>query len=79
MIVEKQKCKERMGVVAHTFSTSTRDAGAGKFVNSKTVWSRQKGLGQPRLHSENCLKASKQTRNPWPDIKQRDLGIHSSE
>ena len=48
------------GVVAHTFSPSTREAEAGGFLRSRTAWSTKWVPGQPGLYRETLSRKTKQ-------------------
>jgi hypothetical protein len=41
-----------LGVVAHTFNPSTREAEAGGFLSSRPAWSTKRVPGQPGLYRE---------------------------
>jgi hypothetical protein len=61
------KCKinHQMGVVAHAFNPSTREAEAGGFLSSRPAWSTKWVPGQPGLYRETLSrkqKTNKQTK-----------------
>jgi hypothetical protein len=51
------------GVVAHAFSTSTREAEAGGFLSSRPAWSTEWVPGQPGLYRETLSRKTKKQTN----------------
>jgi hypothetical protein len=51
-----------LGVVAHTFNPSTREAEAGGFLSSRPAWSTKWVPGQPGLYRETLSRKTKQNK-----------------
>jgi hypothetical protein len=60
------KTNSEPGVVAHAFSPSTREAEAGGFRSSRTVWSTKWVPGQPGLYRETL---SRKTNKKQPTVE----------
>jgi hypothetical protein len=59
LIFEHLEMIVRPGMVAHTFSPSTWEAEAGKFLSSRPAWSTEGVPGQPRVHRETLSRKTK--------------------
>jgi hypothetical protein len=64
------KTKDKQGMVALTFSPSTRQAEAGGFLSSRPAWSTKSVPGQPGLHRETLSRKNKQTNKQTNKQKQ---------
>jgi hypothetical protein len=55
----------KLGVVAHAFNPSTREAEAGGFLSSRPAWSTKWAPGQPGLYREtlSCKNKKKTKKN----------------
>ena len=61
IFLDNKEVSEELGVVAHTFDPSTREAEAGEFLSSRPAWSTEWVPGQPGLHRET-LSLKNQTK-----------------
>jgi hypothetical protein len=61
---------DKLGVVAHPFSPSTRQAEAGRFLSSRPAWSTKGAPGQLGLFRETLS---------WKTNKQKDSSDNSSQ
>jgi hypothetical protein len=63
MIGSVQGFSGLVGVVAHAFNPSTREAEAGGFLSSRPAWSTEWVPGQPGLHRETLSRKNKTKQN----------------
>jgi hypothetical protein len=54
-----QSKQRKLGMVAHTFNSSTREAEVGGLLSSRPAWSTKGVPGQPRLHRETLSRKNK--------------------
>jgi hypothetical protein len=62
-----------LGVVAHSFNPSTREAEAeaGGFLSSRPAWSTEWVPGQPGLHRETLSQKTKKNKKKTKNKKQK--------
>jgi hypothetical protein len=60
-----------LGMVAHTFNPSTREAEVGRFLSRRPAWSTEWIPGQPELHRET-LYQNNNNNNENPTLLSQD-------
>jgi hypothetical protein len=66
---------DKLGMVAHIFNPSTREAEAGGFLSSRPAWSTNRVPGQPGLHRETLSRKTKKKKKST-DFISRDYYIN---